>query len=158
MVFDVSGEVRPGIEEACNSSVVLCEELDECWQTEDRWGGSNDWIIQWRRHRYHWWWQIIYLWVTFLAIKAPVITRSVLWRSGWLLIDRGQLRWIGEWIIQWRRHRYHRWWQLVVLWVNVLDIGAPVIMRSRSLPTLIVTCSNFCGNDQHPWDAAISIQ
>ena len=39
MVFDVSGEVRPGIEEACNSCVVLCKELDYCWLTEDRWVG-----------------------------------------------------------------------------------------------------------------------
>ena len=39
MVFDGSGEVLPGIEEACNYGVVLCEELDYCWQTEDSWGG-----------------------------------------------------------------------------------------------------------------------
>ena len=39
MVFDGSGEVRPGIEEACNSCVVLCEELDDCWRTEDSWVG-----------------------------------------------------------------------------------------------------------------------
>ena len=36
----------------------------------------NDLIIQWGRHRYHWWWQLIYLWFTYLAIKAQVITRS----------------------------------------------------------------------------------
>ena len=36
MVFDGSGEVWPGIEEAYNSCVVLCEEMDECWITEDR--------------------------------------------------------------------------------------------------------------------------
>ena len=36
MVFDGSGEVRPDIEEACNSCVVLGEELDDCLQTEDR--------------------------------------------------------------------------------------------------------------------------
>ena len=39
MVFDGSGEVRPGIEEACNSCVVLCEELDDCWRNEDSWVG-----------------------------------------------------------------------------------------------------------------------
>ena len=39
MVFDGSGEVRPGIEEACNSCVVLCEDMDDCWQTEDSWFG-----------------------------------------------------------------------------------------------------------------------
>ena len=39
MVFYVSGELRPGIEEACNSCVVLCEDLDDCWLTEDRWFG-----------------------------------------------------------------------------------------------------------------------
>ena len=44
------------------------------WMTVD--SCINDWIIQWRRHRYHQWWQLISIWVTFLAIKAPVITRS----------------------------------------------------------------------------------
>ena len=29
MVFDGSGEVQPVIEEACNSGVVLCEDLDD---------------------------------------------------------------------------------------------------------------------------------
>ena len=38
MVFDGSGEVRPGIEEDCNYGVVFCEDLDDCWKTEDRWG------------------------------------------------------------------------------------------------------------------------
>ena len=40
MVFDVSGEVRPVIEEYFNSCVVFCEEIYDCWQTEDIWGGS----------------------------------------------------------------------------------------------------------------------
>ena len=39
MVFEVSGEVQPGIEEAYNSCVVLCEHLDDSWQTEYIWGG-----------------------------------------------------------------------------------------------------------------------
>ena len=39
MVFDRSGEVRPGIEESCDSDIFFCEDLDDCWQTEDRWGG-----------------------------------------------------------------------------------------------------------------------
>ena len=30
MVFEGSGEVPPGIEEACDSCVVLCEELYDC--------------------------------------------------------------------------------------------------------------------------------
>ena len=29
MVFDGSGEVLPGIEEACNSCIVLCEDMDD---------------------------------------------------------------------------------------------------------------------------------
>ena len=37
MVLHRSGEVWPGIEEACNSCVMLCEELDDCWRTEDIW-------------------------------------------------------------------------------------------------------------------------
>ena len=39
MVFDGSGEVQPGIEEACEYGVVFYEDLDDCWQTEDNWGG-----------------------------------------------------------------------------------------------------------------------
>ena len=39
MVFDGSGEVRPGIEEACGSGVVFYENMDECLQTEDSWVG-----------------------------------------------------------------------------------------------------------------------
>ena len=38
MVFEGSGEVRPGIEEACNSCVVLYEEVDDFWRTKDSWG------------------------------------------------------------------------------------------------------------------------
>ena len=90
----------------------------------------DDWIIQWRRHWYHWWWQLIYLLVAVLSIKAPFIMSSVMWRAGWLLTNRGQLRWINDWILQWRMHRYHWWWQLVSLLVTVLSIKAPVSMRS----------------------------
>ena len=103
----------------------------------------DDWIIQWKRYRYHRWWNLITLWVTFLTIKAPVITRSFLWRAEWLLTNRGHLRCIGDWIIQWRKHRYHQWWQLVAILVTSLAIKAPLITRSRLLPTLIVTCSTF---------------
>ena len=39
MVFYRSGEVQPGIEEDCNSEVVFCEELDDCWRTENSWYG-----------------------------------------------------------------------------------------------------------------------
>ena len=103
----------------------------------------NYWIIRWRRHRYHRWWQIISLLVSSLAVKAPFITRNVLWRAGWLLKNRGQLRWIDDWIVQWSRHRYHRWWKFVTLWVTILSIKAPVITRNCLLPTLIVPCSTL---------------
>ena len=101
----------------------------------------NDWIIQWKRHRYHRWWQIIVLWFTLLAIKAPVIMRIVLWISGWLFRNQGQMRWIYDLIIQCRRHMYHRWWKLIALWVTVLAIKATIIRSSCSLPTLIHPCS-----------------
>ena len=39
MVFGGWGVVRSGIEEACNSCVVLGEELDDCWLTKDSWVG-----------------------------------------------------------------------------------------------------------------------
>ena len=111
----------------------------------------DDWIIQLRRHRYHRRWQITSLWVNFLAIKEPVITRSVLWRSGWLLTNRGQLMWIYDWIIQWMRHRYHRWQQLIAIWVTVLAIKTPVITMSHSLPNLIVTFPTFVATTNTLW-------
>ena len=111
----------------------------------------NYWIIQWRRHIYYWWWQLIAIWFTFLAIKSPFITRSVLWRAGWLLTNLVNLRWIDDWIIHWRRHMYHQWWQLIALWVTVLSIKSPVIMRSRSLPTLIFPCSTFVATTNTLW-------
>ena len=104
---------------------------------------TNDWIIKLRRHKYHRWWKIVSLWVTVLSIKALVITRSVLWRYGWILTNRGKLRCIDDWIVQRRRHRYHQWWKLVALWLTVLAIKAPVITRSCLFYTLIVPCSYF---------------
>ena len=86
------------------------------------------WQIRWSTTRY---WRILRLW------------SCVLWRAGWLLMNPRQLRWINDLIIQWRRHRYHWWWQIISLWFIVLANKAPVIMRSRSLPTLIVPCSTF---------------
>ena len=111
----------------------------------------NDQIIQWRRHMHHRLLQLISLWVNVLAIKAKVITGSVLWRVGWLLTNRGQLRWINIWIIQRRRHKYHQWWQLVAIWVTVIAIKSPVITRSFSLPTLIVPCSTFVETTNTLW-------
>ena len=103
------------------------------------------------RHRYHRKWQLISIWVTVLTIKASVITRSVIWRSGWLLTNRGQLMWIDDWIIQWRSNIYHRWWQLVDLWVTILAIIAPVITINRSFLTLIVPCSTFVATTNTLW-------
>ena len=78
-----------------------------------RWRGI--WLIRWSPTGY---WRSLQLMC------------CVMWRSGWLLTNRGQLVWINEWIIQWRRHIYNRWWKLIALWVTVLVIRAPVIMRS----------------------------
>ena len=75
--------------------------------------------------------------------KSLQLMCCVLWRSGWMLTNQWQLIWIDHWSIQWRRKRYHRWWQLIALWVTVIAIKALVITRSSSLPTLIVPCSNF---------------
>ena len=111
----------------------------------------NDGIIQCRRHKYHRWWKLIDLWFTALYIKAPVITRSVMWRARWLLMNRGQLRWIDDLIIQCSRHRYHRWWKIIALWVTFLAIKSPVITRSCSLPTLIVPCSTFVATANNLW-------
>ena len=83
----------------------------------------NDWIIQCSRHRYHWWLQLIALWVTVLGIKSPVTTRSEIWRAVWLLTNLEQLRCIDDWIIQWSRHSFHRWLQLISLWVTFLRLN-----------------------------------
>ena len=84
-------------------------------------------------------------------MKALVITMSVLWRAIWMFKNRGQLRWIYDWIIQCRRHRYHQWWQLVALWVTVLAIKASVITRISSLPTLIIPCLTFVATTNTLW-------
>ena len=39
MVFKGSGEFQLGIEEACNSCTIFCEDMDDCWQTEYIWVG-----------------------------------------------------------------------------------------------------------------------
>ena len=111
----------------------------------------NDWIIQWIRIMHHLWWQLISLLVTVLAIKAPVIMRSVLWRSWWMLTNGGQLRWIDNLIIQWRRNRYHQWWQLVAIWVTVIVIQSPVITMISFLPTLVSPCSIFVATTNTLW-------
>ena len=63
--------------------------------------------------------------------------RCVMWISGWPLTNRGHLRRINDWIIQWSMHMYHRKRQLIPLWVNVLAIKALFITGSCSLPTPI---------------------
>ena len=57
-----------------------------------------------------------------IAVNVPVIKRSVLWKYGWLLTNRGQLRWIDDWIIQLRRNKYHWWWKIDAIWMTVLAI------------------------------------
>ena len=78
-----------------------------------RWYGI--WWIIWSHTRY---WISLQVW------------SCVMWRSVWLLTNRGQLRRINNRIIKCRRHRYYRWWQLIALWVNAIEIKAPVIMVS----------------------------
>ena len=78
--------------------------------------------IIWSPTRY---WKSLWLW------------RCVLWRSVWLLTNRGQMRWINNWIIQWRRHRYHQWWKLISLWVTFLPIKAPFITSLGTTNTFL---------------------
>ena len=143
MVFDGSGEVRPGIEEACNSCVVLGEDLDDCWKTEDSWFGLMNGSFHGGKLRYHRWRQLMSLLVNVIAIKTFVIRSTVKWRPGWLLTNRGQLRWIDDRIIQWKRNRYHRQWHIDSLWVTVVAIKSPVITRSRSPTNLVFPGSTF---------------
>ena len=114
-------------------------------------GWVNYWIVPCGRHRYHQLWQLISICVAVLAIKAPGITGSVLWRSGWLLKNWGQLRWIDDWIIQWRRHMYHWWWKFINIWVNALVIKGLVITSTCLLPIPIVPCSNFVATTNTLW-------
>ena len=39
VVFEGSAEVWPVIKEACDSRVVFCEDMDDCWKTYDSWVG-----------------------------------------------------------------------------------------------------------------------
>ena len=75
-----------------------------------------------------------------------------MWRAGWLLTNLGQLRCIDDWIIQWRRRIYHRWWKLFALWLTVIAIKAQVITRSCSLPTLVVPCSTSVRTTNTLWN------
>ena len=52
--------------------------------------------------------QLISLWFNVIDIKSFVIIITAMWRPGWLMTNRGQLRWIDDRIIQWNRNRYHR--------------------------------------------------
>ena len=99
-----------------------------------RWHGI--WWIRWSPNRY---WIWLRLWC------------CVLWRYVWLLTNRGKLIRINDWIIQRRRHRYHRKWQLIDIWVNLLAIKAPVIARSCALPNPSVTCSTFVATINTLW-------
>ena len=85
------------------------------------------------------------------SLRYCPLTRSVLWKSGWLMTNWGNLRWIYDWIIKWRMQRYHQWWQHVALWVTILAIKAPVITRSCLLHTLIVPCSTFLATTNTLW-------
>ena len=91
-----------------------------------RWHGI--WCIRWIPTMY---WRILWL------------LRCVLWRAGWLLMNLGQLRWINYWIIQCRRHMYHRRLQLIAILVTVFAMRVLVITRICSLPTLIFPCYTF---------------
>ena len=72
----------------------------------------NDiWLISWSPTKY---WRRLWLY------------SCVLWRVGWLLMNKGQQRWINNWTLQWRRHIYHQWWQLIAIWVTVLAIKSPI--------------------------------
>ena len=85
------------------------------------WQWHSIWWISWSLTRYR---------------RSLWLGRCVMWISGWLLNNRGQLRCINDWIIQWRRHRYHQWWQLISIWVTVLSIKAPVTTSVATTNTL----------------------
>ena len=100
-----------------------------------------------------WRWHGI-LWINWSPTRYLIslrLWRCVLWRSVWLLTKWGHLRWINDLIIVWRSHRYPRWWQLIVLWVNVLAIKVQVITRSCLLNTLIVSCFNLVATTNALW-------
>ena len=77
-------------------------------------------------------WHVIWLirWSPTSYWRNLQLMRCVMWRYGWLLTNRGQLRCINDWIIQWRSHRYHRLCQIISLWVTGLAIKVSVITRS----------------------------
>ena len=70
------------------------------------------WRIRWSPTRYQ-----RRLWLMHCVIR----------KDGWMLMNWGKLRWINNWIIQWRRHRHNQWWEIIALLVTILSIKAPVI-------------------------------
>ena len=79
------------------------------------------WRISWSLTRY---WRSLLLW------------RCVLWRSGWLLTNWGQLGWINDLVIQCRRYMYHQWWQHIAILVTFLAIKSTVITSVVTINTL----------------------
>ena len=83
MLFDRSGEVRPVIEEYCDSGVVLCEELDDCQRTKDRWGGIMTELLNGGVTGITSDDNSFLIWVTFLAVKAPFFTSVEITNTLW---------------------------------------------------------------------------
>ena len=59
--------------------------------------------------QWHGFWRIC--WSPTSYWRSLRLWHCVMWRFVLLLRNRGQMRWINDWIIQLRRHSYHRWWQ-----------------------------------------------
>ena len=87
------------------------------------------------------WWTAV-AWYLTDQQKSDQVSRSlwlwrcVIWRAGWMLTNRGQLRWINYLIIQWRRHMYHQWWKLISIWVTFLAIKSAVVTSVATINTL----------------------
>ena len=66
--------------------------------------------------------------------RSLQLMRCVMWRAGWMLKERGHLCWINDWIIQWRRYRYHRWWKLITMVITLLNfsVSFPLLQYARS--------------------------
>ena len=95
--------------------------------------GHVIWRIRWSPIRY---WRSLQL------------MRCVMWRSGWLLTNREQLIWINDWMIQWRRHRYHQWWKIIDIWVTERATSCRYLWYMFLLhwiiqPSIHISCPRF---------------
>ena len=112
-----------------------------------------DLIIQWRSHRYHWWWQPVALWVTVLAIKAPVITRSCLLPTlifpCFTFVATTNTLWIWH-----DEYNMSLWWCCVPI---ILFVDGHQNVRANFLVRQLQSCLSFSTRNKIDYELFVSI-